>query len=87
TTPPVMTITSGRRSGSVTTSTTATFTFTKDELGTFWCSLDGVLATTCTSPATYTGLSLGSHTFSVYARDRAGNVSGSVSRSWTVVAP
>jgi arylsulfatase A-like enzyme len=87
TTPPVVTITSGRRSGSVTTSTTATFKFTKDELGMFWCSLDGVPAATCTSPATYTGLSVGSHTFSVYARDRAGNVSASVSRSWTVVAP
>ncbi len=87
TTPPVVTITGGRRDGAVSTSTTAAFTFTKNELGTFWCSLDGVTAATCTSPSTYTGLSLGSHTFSVYARDRSGNVSGPATRSWRIVAP
>jgi arylsulfatase A-like enzyme len=87
TTPPVVTITGGRRDGAVSTSTTATFTFTKDELGAFWCSLDGVSATTCTSPSTYTDLSLGAHTFSVYARDRAGNASDPVTRSWRIVAP
>ena len=85
--PPVATITGGPPNGSVRTTTSATFSFTSDELGTFWCSLDGAAATACTSPSTSAGLAIGPHTFSVFARDRAGNASAPVSRSWTIVAP
>jgi hypothetical protein len=84
--PPVPTITAGP-SGS-TTATTAAFTFSDTEAGvTFACALDGAAATSCGSPASYTGLANGAHTFSVTATDGAGNVSAAASRTWTVIAP
>lgn len=68
-----------------TTSTSATFTFEADEAATFACSLDGGASTTCdTGTVTYTGLSVGSHTFSVTATDMAGNVGGPVTSTWTI---
>ena len=85
--PPVVTITSGPPDGALRTATGATFQFATNELGTFWCSLDGAQPTSCPSPKSYAGLAAGSHTFSVVARDRAGNASAPVTRSWTVVPP
>ena len=69
-------------------STSATFEFTSNEPGTFACALDAV-AIECTSPTTLTGVSQGTHTFQVRARDVAGNYSAPVTRNWTVdtVAP
>ncbi len=65
-TAPNTTITSGP-SGTV-NATTATFAFTSTVGGsTFGCSLDGGAATGCSSPASYTGLPEGSHTFTVAA--------------------
>jgi archaellum component FlaF (FlaF/FlaG flagellin family) len=65
-TAPDTTITSGP-SGTV-NSTSATFAFTSTVGGsTFGCSLDGGAATACSSPASYTGLPEGSHTFTVAA--------------------
>lgn len=65
-------------------STSATFEFSSNEAGSFVCSLDGV-EVGCGSPKAYSGLSQGSHTFSVRARDVAGNEDGSpVVRTWTV---
>ena len=70
-------------------STSAGFEFSSNESGTFICSLDGV-AVGCGSPKNYTGLGQGPHTFTVRARDVAGNDDPSpASRTWTVdtVAP
>jgi hypothetical protein len=69
-------------------STDATFTFaSSDASATFECTLDGTLVDAfCVSPKTYTGLSAGTHTFSVRARNAAGNFDPSpASTSWTVV--
>ena len=45
-----------------------------DEPATFACSEDGRAAAPCSSPARLAGLAPGSHSFSVLATDRAGNV-------------
>jgi hypothetical protein len=84
TTPPDTTITAGP-SGTV-TSTTAQFSFTSTETGsTFECQLDAAAYAACTSPVTYTGLSAGSHTFSVRATDAAGNTDATpATRTWTI---
>jgi hypothetical protein len=83
-TPPtaVPTITSGP-SGLV-NSSTATFAFTSTEPA-FACKLDSGAVASCTSPKSYTGLSDGGHTFSVYSVDAAGNVgTTAATRTWTI---
>jgi hypothetical protein len=76
TTPPQTTITSPP-SGSV-IGTTVTFEFTSNEPGsTFQCKLVGrdSTRTNCTSPQTYTNLTVGTtYTFKVWAKDAAGNI-------------
>jgi VCBS repeat-containing protein len=88
-TAPETTITAQPASSSA--STSAEFTFGSAEAGTsFEASLDGADYATATSPATYTGLADGSHTFSVRAIDAVGNVDASpASYTWTIdtVAP
>ena len=72
------------------TSTSATFAFTSSQSGvSFLCQLDSGAEATCTSPKNYSGLSEGSHTFRVKARDDAGNTSAPASHTWVVdtVAP
>jgi hypothetical protein len=66
-----------------TTGTSATFAFHADETATFQCKLDGGTYTACTSPAAYTSLADGTHTFSVTATDTAGNTSAAVDAAWT----
>jgi hypothetical protein len=87
-TPPDTTITAGPVEGSTVNPGTATFEFTASEEGSsFECRLDDPLGdfTSCSSPKTYTGLSLGSHTFEVRAKDAAGNVDSTpASRTWEV---
>lgn len=52
----------------------ATFTFSSTEAAsTFQCSIDGLAWSSCSSPAEYHDLNRGTHTFSVRARDAAGN--------------
>jgi PKD repeat protein len=84
TTPPDTSITSGP-TGTV-TPTTASFAFASSETGsTFQCKLDAGAYAACTSPKDYTGLAAGSHTFSVQAKDAAGNLDATpATRTWTV---
>lgn len=70
-----------------TTKDSATFTFTASPSPTSYrCALDGGSFTTCSSPKTYSGLSLGSHTFDVQGVNATGP-GLPVSRDWTAVSP
>lgn len=84
-------------------STKATFTFTGLEVSRsnarngsdndaalrFRCRLDGSPFTACASPAAYSGLTQGSHTFDVESLDPASNPSTITSQTWMVdtIAP
>ena len=84
---PMVSITSGP--GNQTASTTATFTFTGTDLHTvtFTCQFDGgSVQSSCRSPKSYTGLSLGSHTFALVGTDAAGNANTRI-YTWVIVAP
>ena len=50
------------------------------------CRLDTTSFAACSSPASYSGLETGPHSFDVRAFDLAGNI-GTDTRSWTVAAP
>jgi hypothetical protein len=74
-----------------TTETNASFSFagTDNETPagslTFECKLDAGSYAACTTPKAYTALATGPHTFSVRAKDAAGNVDQTVaSYSWTI---
>ncbi len=75
---------------SQTTATTARFTFAGSDSVTdstqliYLASLDGARFGTVTNPAAFANLSVGSHTLEVKAMDLAGNVSTTVSFTWTV---
>jgi hypothetical protein len=86
--PPAPQITSGP-SGLVATKD-ATFKLADSEAGvTFLCKLDGATYASCPSTKSYSNLAQGAHTFSVEARDAAGNTSTATSATWTVdtIAP
>ena len=90
TTPPETSIDTGP-SGTV-SSTKGSFSFSSNELeAAFECKLDGVAFDEgCTSPKTVPGagiLAEGTHTFEVWATDKAGNTDTTpASRTWTVDA-
>lgn len=72
-TAPTTTIGSYTPNAAETNVTSMTVNFSADQTGvTFYCSLDGATAAACTSPANYSGLANGQHTFSVYAQNSAG---------------
>jgi hypothetical protein len=87
TTPPNTSIISGPASS--TTSPSASLVFTATESGsTFECKLDSGAYAACASPKTYSGLGVGSHQFSVRAKDAAGNLDATpATQSWTVIVP
>jgi hypothetical protein len=97
TVPPVQTAPSVRITAippALTTMNSAAFSFvgadSTDPVGslTYLCSLDGAVASPCTSPKLYVGLTSALHRFTVTARDPSSN-SGSASYAWRVdrVAP
>ena len=67
-------------------SRSASFSFSSTEAGaTFTCSLDGAPFSNCATPASYTDLADGVHTFAARATDLAGNSDSSpASRTWSV---
>ena len=70
---------------SPTASTGATFSFSANEPGsTFECKVDGGAFSSCASPASYSGLGGGAHTFQVRAIDPVGNVGSPASYGWTI---
>jgi Right handed beta helix region len=86
TTPPETSIVSGP--AATTTSTAASFSLSASESGsTLACKLDSGSWGACTSPKAYSGLAVGSHTFSARATDTAGNTDATpTTQTWTVEA-
>ncbi len=84
TTPPQTTLASGPTAK--TTATSASFAFSSSETNSsFECKLDSGAWAACTSPKSYTGLSVAGHQFSVRAIDTAKNVDATpATQSWTV---
>ena len=87
TVPPQVAITDGPGNASgdvVFNNLSATFTFAaNDPSAALTCQLDGGGFKSCSSPATYNGLSYGQHVFDVEAADPAGNTAAA-SYSWTI---
>jgi hypothetical protein len=72
---------------SVTMATSATFTFSASETGSFECRLDGGPFALCGSPKSYSGLGKGDHRFEVRAIDAAGNADATPSlHAWKIEA-
>jgi large repetitive protein len=66
-----------------TTDPTAAFAFTQPYYTSFRCSLDGAAFVPCTSPVSYSGLAVGTHTFRVEAVDGYGVPTAVTTYSWS----
>jgi uncharacterized protein YkwD len=83
--PPPPTVAFSSTPASSTTSTSASFGWTTTGSPTSTtCSLDGAVASACSSPASYAALAVGSHTFVVRVSNSAG--SSSATYGWVVTA-
>ncbi len=84
--PPKATITSGPPNGGLVNDATPTFKFASNQIGSsFQCHFDARAFAPCSSPFTpFVALSQGAHVFYVRAIDAPGNVSATVSRTFTV---
>jgi hypothetical protein len=81
--PPLPQITSGPADG--TSHTEASFSFTDSESGvSLRCQLDSGGSSACSSPTSYSDLTIASHSFQVLAVDQAGNKSTPASYSWQI---
>lgn len=69
---------------SQTTSSSATISFTSNGAKTIACQLDGGSLSICSSPVSYSGLSIGTHTFVVKAS--SGGRSSKATATWVVVS-
>jgi glycosyl hydrolase family 16 len=84
--PPAPTVAITSHPDPSTTATDAGFVWTTSgTVTTTSCTLDGGTPASCTSPQTYSNLSLGAHTFTVTATNSSG--SGSDTYSWTILPP
>ncbi len=84
---PTVTISSGPTAASTSSDRNPSFAFDASESGVeFECQLDGAGFNPCTSPQALNNLSNATHTFIVRGTDATGNISVSVSRTWTVDA-
>jgi hypothetical protein len=82
--PSVATPTITSKPASRTSQTSATFAFSGGSAVTYQCTVDGAAFSSCTSPKSYSGLAVGSHTFQVRARRASGEVSAAASYSWVI---
>ncbi|WII72796.1 hemagglutinin [Bdellovibrio sp. 22V] len=88
-TPPTLQLTA--KPAAATTSASAVFNFTHTETGGgvfagYECQLDGGIRTSCTSGVSFSSLSQGAHSFTLYASDTAGNNSTPITYHWIVDA-
>jgi hypothetical protein len=87
--PTAVSITASSEPAAVTTGTSASFQFqTSNDVVTMRCKLDGAAFGLCTTPSSqqYSGLAVGSHTFTVEAIDASG-AAATASYSWAVGTP
>jgi hypothetical protein len=63
-----------------------TFTFTADEPSTFQCQINGGAFQSCSSPATFSGLTNGPSSLTVIATDAVGNIGAEATHTWTQAA-
>jgi large repetitive protein len=87
TTAPIATISSGPNA--VVNSTAGSLSFSGTDSGgatisSYECKLDSASYTSCSSPLSFSALSVGSHTYSIRAVDSAGNTGTAATRSWTI---
>jgi hypothetical protein len=88
TTPPTTSIGGGPAAGSRTNNTSAGFSLSASEPGSFQCKLAGPAGpggfASCSSTPAYNSLPDGTYTFSAQATDSVGNLGPASSRTWTV---